>query len=87
MMLAMVLLQSSRTRTLVSTSCMVELRASSFFCMISNLGNASLHRITEVLDTEVSLTDDGCKRPEKKVESGKIEFFSGAPFPRRPADF
>ena len=49
MMLAMVLLQSSRAL-------------------------ASLHRITEVLDTEVSLTDDGCKRPEKKVESGKIEF-------------
>ncbi|MCI8572686.1 MAG: ABC transporter ATP-binding protein [Lachnospiraceae bacterium] len=49
MMLAMVLLQSSRAL-------------------------ASLHRITEVLDTEVSLTDDGCKSPEKKVESGKIEF-------------
>ncbi|NBH25786.1 ABC transporter ATP-binding protein [Lachnospiraceae bacterium] len=49
MMLAMVLLQSSRAL-------------------------ASLHRITEVLDTEVSLTDDGCKRPEKKVESGQIEF-------------
>ena len=49
MMLAMVLLQSSRAL-------------------------ASLHRSTEVLDTEVSLTDDGCKRPEKKVESGQIEF-------------
>ncbi len=49
MMLAMVLLQSSRAL-------------------------ASLHRITEVLDTEVNLTDDGCKMPEKKVESGRIEF-------------
>ncbi|MDE6202190.1 MAG: ABC transporter ATP-binding protein, partial [Lachnospiraceae bacterium] len=49
MMLAMVLLQSSRAL-------------------------ASLHRITEVLDTEVSLTDDGCRMPEKKVESGQVEF-------------
>lgn len=49
MMLAMVLLQSSRAL-------------------------ASLHRITEVLDTEVSLTDEGCALPEKKVESGRVEF-------------
>lgn len=49
MMLAMVLLQSSRAL-------------------------ASLHRITEVLDTEVSLSDEGCLAPEKRVESGKVEF-------------
>lgn len=49
MMLAMVLLQSSRAL-------------------------ASLHRITEVLDTEVSLTDAGCRMPQKKVESGQVEF-------------
>lgn len=49
MMLAMVLLQSSRAI-------------------------ASLHRITEVLDTEVNLTDEGCALPEKKVESGRVEF-------------
>lgn len=49
MMLAMVLLQSSRAL-------------------------ASLHRITEVLDTQVNLTDEGCALPEKKVESGKVEF-------------
>lgn len=49
MMLAMVLLQSSRAL-------------------------ASLHRITEVLDTDVTLTDDGCALPEKTVNSGKIEF-------------
>ena len=49
MMLAMVLLQSSRAL-------------------------ASIHRITEVLDTEVNLTDDGCAFPEKTVDSGEIEF-------------
>lgn len=49
MMLAMVLLQSSRAL-------------------------ASLHRITEVLDTKVSLTDEDCAQPEKKVESGRVEF-------------
>lgn len=48
-MLAMVLLQSSRAI-------------------------ASLKRITEVLDTEVDLTDEGCALPEQKVESGSIEF-------------
>lgn len=49
MMLAMVLLQSSRAL-------------------------ASLHRITEVLDTEVRLTDVGCVYPEKTVDSGRVEF-------------
>ena len=49
MMLAMVLLQSSRAL-------------------------ASLRRITEVLDTQVDLTDEGCSLPEKKVESGRVEF-------------
>ncbi len=49
MMLAMVLLQSSRAL-------------------------ASLHRITEVLDTKVSLTDQDCALPDKKVESGEVEF-------------
>lgn len=49
MMLAMVLLQSSRAL-------------------------ASLHRITEVLDTEVDLTDVNCRLPEKTVEKGKVEF-------------
>ncbi|NBJ93172.1 ABC transporter ATP-binding protein [Parablautia muri] len=49
MMLAMVLLQSSRAL-------------------------ASLHRITEVLDTQVNLTDEGCRLPEKIVGSGKVEF-------------
>lgn len=49
MMLAMVLLQSSRAL-------------------------ASLHRITEVLDTEIDLTDEGCRLPDKTVESGKVEF-------------
>lgn len=49
MMLAMVLLQSSRAL-------------------------ASLRRITEVLDTQVSLTDEGCALPDKKVNSGSVEF-------------
>lgn len=49
MMLAMVLLQSSRAL-------------------------ASIHRITQVLDTEVNLTDDGCAFPEKTVDSGEVEF-------------
>lgn len=49
MMLAIVLLQSSRAI-------------------------ASLNRITEVLDTQVDLTDEGCSLPEKKVESGSVEF-------------
>ncbi|MCM1126458.1 MAG: ABC transporter ATP-binding protein/permease [Lachnospiraceae bacterium] len=49
MMLAMVLLQSSRAL-------------------------ASLRRITEVLDTEVTLSDEGCTLPEKTVNSGKVEF-------------
>ena len=35
---------------------------------------ASLHRITEVLDTKVTLTDEGCAKPDKKVGSGKVEF-------------
>lgn len=49
MMLAMVLLQSSRAV-------------------------ASLHRIREVLDVTVDLTDEAAVFPEKKVESGSIEF-------------
>lgn len=49
MMLAMVLLQSSRAV-------------------------ASLHRIREVLDVTVDLTDEAAAFPEKKVESGSIEF-------------
>ena len=35
---------------------------------------ASLNRITEVLDTQVDLTDEGCSLPDKKVESGSVEF-------------
>lgn len=49
MMLAMILLQSSRAL-------------------------ASLHRITEVLDTEVTLTDEACTQPDKQVDSGSVEF-------------
>lgn len=49
MMLAMVLLQSSRAL-------------------------ASIHRITEVLDTEIHLSDENCAFPEKTVDSGKVEF-------------
>ncbi len=49
MILAMILLQSSRAL-------------------------ASLRRITEVLDAEINLTDENCALPEKKVESGRVEF-------------
>ncbi len=49
MMLAMVLLQSSRAM-------------------------ASLRRITEVLDAEVTLNDENCALPEKEVSSGRVEF-------------
>lgn len=49
MMLAMVLLQSSRAL-------------------------ASIHRITEVLDTEIHLSDENCAFPEKTVDSGRVEF-------------
>lgn len=49
MMLAMVLLQSSRAI-------------------------ASLHRIMEVLDTKVTLTDEDCPLPDKTVDSGRVEF-------------
>lgn len=49
MMLAMVLLQSSRAI-------------------------ASLHRIMEVLDTKVTLKDEGCALPDKTVDSGRVEF-------------
>ena len=49
MMLAMVLLQSSRAL-------------------------ASLRRITEVLDTQISLSDEGCALPQKRVNSGSVEF-------------
>ncbi len=49
MMLAMVLLQSSRAL-------------------------ASLHRITEVLDTEINLTDENCILPDKTVDGGSVEF-------------
>ena len=49
MMLAMVLLQSSRAI-------------------------ASLHRIMEVLDTKVTLTDEDCALPDKTVDSGRVEF-------------
>ena len=45
-----------------------------FILLHSSRAIASLHRITEVLDTQVTLTDDGCKQPEKTVDSGKIEF-------------
>lgn len=49
MMLAMVLLQSSRAL-------------------------ASLRRITEVLETQISLSDEGCALPQKRVNSGSVEF-------------
>ncbi len=49
MMLAMVLLQSSRAL-------------------------ASFRRIAQVLDAEINLTDENCALPEKKVESGRVEF-------------
>lgn len=49
MMLAMVLLQSSRAL-------------------------ASLHRIREVLDTEATLSDEGCALPGKEVLRGDVEF-------------
>ena len=49
MMLAMVLLQSSRAL-------------------------ASLHRITEVLDARIDLTDENSTRKNKKVEKGTVEF-------------
>lgn len=49
MMLAMVLLQSSRAL-------------------------ASLHRITEVLDARIDLTDENSTRKDKKVEKGTVEF-------------
>lgn len=35
---------------------------------------ASLHRITQVLDTKLDLTDENCRLPKKKVTSGKVEF-------------
>lgn len=40
----------------------------------SSRAMASLHRITEVLDTKVDLTDENCTLPEKQVASGKVEF-------------
>ena len=49
MMLAMVLLQSSRAM-------------------------ASLHRITEVLDARIDLTDENSARKDKRVENGTVEF-------------
>lgn len=35
---------------------------------------ASVKRINEVLDTEIDLTDDSAKYPDKQVECGKVEF-------------
>ena len=49
MMLAMVLLQSSRAM-------------------------ASLHRITEVLDARIDLTDENSDQKDKRVENGTVEF-------------
>ena len=49
MMLAMVLLQSSRAM-------------------------ASLHRITEVLDARIDLTDENSAQKDKRVETGTVEF-------------
>lgn len=49
MMLAMVLLQSSRAM-------------------------ASLHRITEVLDASIDLTDENSAQKDKRVENGTVEF-------------
>lgn len=40
----------------------------------SSRAMASSKRICEVLDTEVDLTDENASQPDKKVESGKIEF-------------
>lgn len=37
-------------------------------------GIASSNRVSEVLLAKVDLTDDNCKKPEKKVLSGNIEF-------------
>lgn len=45
-----------------------------FVLLQSSRALASIHRITEVLDTEVNLTDDGCAFPEKTVDSGEVEF-------------
>lgn len=49
MMLAMVILQSSRAF-------------------------ASLSRIREILDTNVDLTDDGCRLPDQQIQGGSVEF-------------
>ena len=35
---------------------------------------ASLRRITEILDTQISLSDEGCALPQKRVNSGSVEF-------------
>lgn len=53
------------------------LMALMFLAMVllqSSRAIASLRRITEVLDAKVDLTDDNCAFPEKRVESGRVEF-------------
>ncbi len=33
-----------------------------------------MRRITEILDTQISLSDEGCALPQKRVNSGSVEF-------------
>lgn len=56
------------------TQILMSLMMVSMLILGSSRAAASSKRITEVLDTEVDLTDDFAKYPQKKVEKGKISF-------------
>ena len=56
------------------TQILMSLLMVSMLFMISSRSMASARRISEVLDEEIDLTDEGCALPEKKVEQGRVEF-------------
>lgn len=56
------------------TQILVALNALANIFMKASRALASAKRVSEVLDTEIDLTDEGCKEPQARVEHGDIEF-------------
>ena len=56
------------------TQILMSLLMVSMMFMISSRSMASARRISEVLDEQVDLSDEGCAQPERRVEQGSVEF-------------
>ena len=56
------------------TQILMSLLMVSMLFVMSSRSIASARRISEVLDEQVDLTDEGCAQPERRVEQGRVEF-------------